>query len=51
MGNFDPLFEDQTAGTLRYMAPELIAEGRHTAGVKTDIWALAMTILEVRHSF
>ncbi len=47
-GCFDPsLQEDRTVGTLRYMAPELLVEGRGAASMKTDIWALGMTILEV----
>ncbi len=39
--------EEHSGGTLRNMAPELITEGRHTAGKETDIWALGMTLLEV----
>ncbi len=43
--------EEHSVGTLRYMAPELVREGRNTAGKETDIWALAMTLLEVGKSF
>lgn len=47
-GKYDPsLDEDQTVGTLRYMAPELMVEGRCAASTKSDIWALGMTVLEV----
>ncbi len=50
MGKYDPMVEeDQTVGTLRYMAPELMVGGRCAASRKTDIWALGMTILEVGH--
>ncbi len=52
MGRSDPMLEEgQTLGTLRYMAPELIVEGRCAASTMTDVWALAMTILEVGHRF
>lgn len=43
--------EEKTVGTLRYMAPELMVEGRCAASKKSDIWALGMTILEVGHFF
>jgi serine/threonine protein kinase len=43
-------FTTKISGTWRYMALELLGEGAPRVTAESDIWALAMTVVEVRIS-